>query len=153
PNLCGVVRSDAACAAGAARRGGRLVGERAGRTVFDLAARDHEASRGFVRCRPDRAGEDRAHGRLPAHRAGEGAGAEPSQPLRALLVRQFRSPCRFCGGRPMAVNQAAAARTGERPSLTLTRRLRAKPERVYAAWTQAEQLAQWFGPPNVKPAT
>jgi uncharacterized protein YndB with AHSA1/START domain len=53
----------------------------------------------------------------------------------------------------MAVNQAAAAHFSERPSLTLTRRLRAKPERVFAAWTQAEQLAQWFGPPNMKPAT
>ena len=41
----------------------------------------------------------------------------------------------------------------ERPSLTLTRRLRARPEKVYAAWTQAEQLMQWFGPPNMKPAT
>lgn len=53
----------------------------------------------------------------------------------------------------MAVNQAAAARADERPSLTLTRRLRAKPERVFAAWTQAAQLAQWFGPPNMKPAS
>ena len=52
----------------------------------------------------------------------------------------------------MAVNQAAA-RASERPSLTLTRRLRAKPERVFAAWTQAAQLAQWFGPPNMKPAS
>jgi uncharacterized protein YndB with AHSA1/START domain len=41
----------------------------------------------------------------------------------------------------------------ERPSLTLTRRLRARPEKVYAAWTQAAQIVQWFGPPNMKPAT
>ena len=41
----------------------------------------------------------------------------------------------------------------ERPSLTLTRRFRARPEKVYAAWTQAGQLAQWFGPPNMKPAS
>ncbi len=46
----------------------------------------------------------------------------------------------------------AAERPAERPSLTLTRRLRAPPEKVYAAWTQAAQLAQWFGPPNMKPA-
>ncbi|MET3220473.1 uncharacterized protein YndB with AHSA1/START domain [Bradyrhizobium japonicum] len=46
-----------------------------------------------------------------------------------------------------------AERPSERPSLTLTRRLRARPEKVYAAWTQAAQLAQWFGPPNMKPAT
>ena len=46
-----------------------------------------------------------------------------------------------------------AEQATERPSLTLTRRLRARPEKVYAAWTQAAQLAQWFGPPNMKPAT
>lgn len=53
----------------------------------------------------------------------------------------------------MANAQAAIARPAERPSLTLTRRLRARPEKVFAAWTQAEQLVQWFGPPNVKPGT
>jgi predicted dithiol-disulfide oxidoreductase (DUF899 family)/uncharacterized protein YndB with AHSA1/START domain len=54
----------------------------------------------------------------------------------------------------MAVNAAVNADpAAERPSLTLTRRLRARPENVYAAWTQAAQLAQWFGPPNMKPAT
>jgi uncharacterized protein YndB with AHSA1/START domain len=37
-----------------------------------------------------------------------------------------------------------------RPSLTLTRRLRARPEKVYAAWTEPEKLAQWFGPSQVK---
>jgi uncharacterized protein YndB with AHSA1/START domain len=52
----------------------------------------------------------------------------------------------------MAINQAAA-RTDERPSLTLTRRFRARPEKIYAAWTQAEQLVQWFGAANVKPDT
>jgi len=46
-----------------------------------------------------------------------------------------------------------AEQATERPSLTLTRRLRARPEKVYVAWTQAAQLAQWFGPPNMKPAT
>ena len=49
--------------------------------------------------------------------------------------------------------ERASERPSERPSLTLTRRLRARPEKVYAAWTQAAQLAQWFGPPNMKPAT
>ena len=33
-----------------------------------------------------------------------------------------------------------AERPAERPSLTLTRRLRARPEKVYAAWTHAEIL-------------
>ena len=54
----------------------------------------------------------------------------------------------------MAINAAVTADlASERPSLTLTRRLRARPEKVYAAWTQAAQLAQWFGPPNMKPAS
>lgn len=34
----------------------------------------------------------------------------------------------------------------QRPSLTLIRRLNAAPARVYAAWTQPDQLARWFGP-------
>jgi uncharacterized protein YndB with AHSA1/START domain len=33
-----------------------------------------------------------------------------------------------------------------RPSLTLIRRIKAPPARVYAAWTRPEHLAQWFGP-------
>jgi len=33
-----------------------------------------------------------------------------------------------------------------KPSLTLKRRLAAAPEKVYAAWTEPAQLAQWFGP-------
>ena len=55
----------------------------------------------------------------------------------------------------MAINAALGAdfRPAERPSLTLTRRLRARPEKVFAAWTQAEQLVQWFGPPNMKAGT
>jgi uncharacterized protein YndB with AHSA1/START domain len=55
----------------------------------------------------------------------------------------------------MAVNSAATADAGvaARPSLTLTRRLRARPETVYAAWTEPEQLVQWFGPARVKPGT
>jgi uncharacterized protein YndB with AHSA1/START domain len=32
------------------------------------------------------------------------------------------------------------------PSLTLVRRIKAKPARVYAAWTQPELMARWFGP-------
>jgi uncharacterized protein YndB with AHSA1/START domain len=33
-----------------------------------------------------------------------------------------------------------------KPSLTLKRRLNARPEQVYAAWTDPEQIAHWFGP-------
>jgi uncharacterized protein YndB with AHSA1/START domain len=34
----------------------------------------------------------------------------------------------------------------QKPSLTLKRRLNAPAEKVYAAWTQPEQIIQWFGP-------
>ena len=39
---------------------------------------------------------------------------------------------------------SAAAQLDQRPSLTITRRLRASPPKVYAAWTNAENLIQWF---------
>ena len=39
---------------------------------------------------------------------------------------------------------ATATSLDQRPSLTLTRRLRARPEKVYAAWTNPENLVQWF---------
>jgi uncharacterized protein YndB with AHSA1/START domain len=48
---------------------------------------------------------------------------------------------------------ATAASHDARPSLTLTRRLRARPEKVYAAWTEPENLMQWFGPAKVTPGT
>jgi uncharacterized protein YndB with AHSA1/START domain len=50
-------------------------------------------------------------------------------------------------------NAAADTSLASRPSLTLTRRLNAACERVYAAWADAEKLAQWFGPAQVKPGT
>jgi len=33
-----------------------------------------------------------------------------------------------------------------KPSLTIRRRFRASPARVYAAWTEPAQIARWFGP-------
>jgi uncharacterized protein YndB with AHSA1/START domain len=33
-----------------------------------------------------------------------------------------------------------------KPSLTLKRLIAAPPEKVYAAWTEAEMLMRWFGP-------
>ena len=37
-----------------------------------------------------------------------------------------------------------------RPSLTLTRRFSAAPEKVYAAWADPQKLVQWFGPASVE---
>ena len=50
-------------------------------------------------------------------------------------------------------NAAADTSLASQPSLTLTRRLNATCERVYAAWADAEKLAQWFGPAQVKAGT
>ena len=36
-----------------------------------------------------------------------------------------------------------------RPSLILKRRLNAPPAKVYAAWTDPEKIARWFGPAQV----
>jgi uncharacterized protein YndB with AHSA1/START domain len=33
-----------------------------------------------------------------------------------------------------------------KPSVTLKRHIKAPPAKVYAAWTQKEQLVHWFGP-------
>jgi uncharacterized protein YndB with AHSA1/START domain len=37
-----------------------------------------------------------------------------------------------------------------KPSLTLKRRLKAKPDRVFAAWTEPEKIAKWFGPEGIE---
>lgn len=34
----------------------------------------------------------------------------------------------------------------EKTSLQITRLIKARPQRVYAAWTDPVQLKQWFGP-------
>ena len=52
----------------------------------------------------------------------------------------------------MAPKPVAAGNAGlvTRPSLTLKRRLNAAPAKVYAAWTDPEKIARWFGPSQVK---
>jgi uncharacterized protein YndB with AHSA1/START domain len=44
----------------------------------------------------------------------------------------------------------SAAELAARPSLTLTRRFSAAPEKVYAAWADPQRLVQWFGPGSVE---
>ena len=44
----------------------------------------------------------------------------------------------------------AQAKYAVKPSLTLKRRLKAAPEKVYAAWTNPAQLAKWFGPKDIE---
>ena len=48
---------------------------------------------------------------------------------------------------------SAAAHLDQRPSLTITRRFRASPQKVYAAWTSAENLIQWFAAAQAKPGS
>lgn len=37
-----------------------------------------------------------------------------------------------------------------KPSLTIRRRFKASPERVFRAWTEPAQIARWFGPGEIK---
>jgi uncharacterized protein YndB with AHSA1/START domain len=46
----------------------------------------------------------------------------------------------------MANRSSAARELAAKPSVTLKRRLNAPPEKVYAAWTDPQKLARWFGP-------
>ena len=39
----------------------------------------------------------------------------------------------------------------QRPSLTLKRRIKAPPEKVFSAWTDPEKLVRWFGPAETDP--
>lgn len=45
---------------------------------------------------------------------------------------------------------AALPATAEGPGLALERSLRAPPGRVWAAWTQPEMMALWFGPHHTR---
>jgi uncharacterized protein YndB with AHSA1/START domain len=49
----------------------------------------------------------------------------------------------------MATKSSVAADIATRPSLTLKRRLNGPPAQVYAAWTDPEKIARWFGPAQV----
>ena len=52
----------------------------------------------------------------------------------------------------MATKSSTAAAAGPitRPSLTIKRRLNAPPEKVYAAWTNPQNITRWFGPANAR---
>jgi uncharacterized protein YndB with AHSA1/START domain len=48
----------------------------------------------------------------------------------------------------MAAQSAVAA--GQKPSLTIKRKVAAPPARCFRAWTDPKELKQWFGPPSVE---
>jgi uncharacterized protein YndB with AHSA1/START domain/predicted transcriptional regulator YdeE len=41
-----------------------------------------------------------------------------------------------------------SAQLKQKPSLILSRRIHAAPEKIYAAWTDPEKIARWWGPSN-----
>ena len=56
----------------------------------------------------------------------------------------------------MATQSSSARDAGlaAKPSLTIKRRINAAPSKVFAAWTDAEKLAAWFGmPAKMKPGS
>jgi uncharacterized protein YndB with AHSA1/START domain len=55
---------------------------------------------------------------------------------------------------PAVAGSGFADRTNaDRPSLTLTRRFRVRPEKVWSAWTDPETLIAWFCTSKAKPGT
>lgn len=53
----------------------------------------------------------------------------------------------------LAKSGARDTELAARPSLTLTSRFAAAPEKVYAAWADPERLVQWFGRGAVEPGS
>ena len=45
---------------------------------------------------------------------------------------------------------SASSALNTKPSLTIKRRIKAAPAKVFAAWTQPQALAQWFGPEQIR---
>ena len=45
---------------------------------------------------------------------------------------------------------SASPALNTKPSLTIKRRIKAAPAKVFAAWTQPQALAQWFGPEQIR---
>jgi uncharacterized protein YndB with AHSA1/START domain len=50
-------------------------------------------------------------------------------------------------------SSAVDANLAARPSLTLKRRIKATPEKVYAAWTDPQKLIQWFRTSRIVPSS
>tara|TARA_R110000824_G_scaffold118960_19_gene272709 strand:- start:133713 stop:134174 length:462 start_codon:yes stop_codon:yes gene_type:complete len=48
-----------------------------------------------------------------------------------------------------ATPQRAEAGEEVRPSLTIKRRFKASPEKIFAAWTDPEKIKQWWGPSSM----
>src|ERR1700738_2529073 len=139
--MCGARRPDSAGDSRSARTRRRRIHQRAGAALRDQAARRDEASRRACGCRPHHPVESRTHrddtAPAPAHEGSHGLAA----PLRTLLVERPRSArglCRKQGSR----SEEEQTMT----SLTLVRRIKARPSIVFDALTTAEGIASWWGP-------
>ena len=119
------------------------VGQRTRQALRDVAAGGDETSRRPVGRRTRHAREDRPHRRVPAARGADARRQRLAQPLPALLERPSRSTRRLPGGRLMSTA------TTVKPSLTIKRRFKAPPEKVYAAWMRPGKNERWMGPGNV----
>jgi len=51
---------------------------------------------------------------------------------------------------PAPQTAAAPSAPAPKPSLAVQRRVNAPPAKVYAAWTDPQQLVRWFGPPGAQ---
>src|SRR5262249_60284583 len=135
--------SHPARAPGAARRG-QPVGQRTRPAASYVVAGSHEAPRGALRRRVDRAQENRPNGGVRAGRNADGAGRGLAQPLPALLVRTARPSRRFCRGGCMSTVLAT------KPSLALKRRINAAPSKIYQALTDPEKMMRGDAPAGTR---
>src|SRR5262249_46948760 len=117
------------------------IGERACGTVCDQASSGHEASRRSRRSWPYHTIEGRAHRHRATasgpHEGGDGL----ARPLRTLLGEEPRPPCLLFRGQG---SQSTKEKT--MTSLTLVRRIKARPSIVFEALTTPEGITSWWGP-------
>ena len=68
-----------------------------------------------------------------------------AQSLRTVLVRGAATPRRLF----LEEEDVMAVQSAVKPSLTLKRRFKAPPAKVFAAWTDPEKIKRWMGPGEI----
>src|SRR6185295_12877144 len=92
-------------------------------------------------CRARRTGERGPRGELYPDRGPDVCSDGMARALQQILGRAAGCP------RPLSrTGERTMAAVKEKPSLTIVRRLKANPERVWRALTQADELRRWFYP-------
>src|SRR6478735_3499547 len=145
PALLGPRRRNPARHRRAAARRGRQDGRRDRQALPHLGARDHAPSAGARNRRPDREAC-----RAPVPRgACAPRGAAPARLLvrapAASLVRCVRpARSRHCRRNPEAEEvMSTATKTKEKITLRMERIIATTPERLFALWTEPEELIKW----------